>query len=48
MDKVYKDLLNSLKNRLGLPITDLNTEQSKFFKNHYKANFKNKGILFRE
>lgn len=43
-----KDLLNSLKNRLGLPITDLNTEQSKFFKNHYKANFKNKGILFRE
>ena len=42
-----KDLLNSLKNRLGVPITDLNTEQSKFFKNHYKANFKNKLILFR-
>lgn len=43
-----KDLTNSLKNRLGLPITDLNAEQSKFFKNHYKVNFKNKGILFRE
>jgi len=43
-----KDLENSLKNRLGLPIVDLNENQSKFFKNHYKANFKNKGILIRE
>lgn len=38
----------SLKTRLGLPITSLNAEQSKFFKHHYMSQFKNKGIMSRE
>ena len=38
----------NLKTRLGLPITSLNAEQSKFFKHHYQSQFKNKGIMSRE
>jgi hypothetical protein len=38
----------ALKTRLGLPITSLNAEQSKFFKHHYMSQFKNKGIMARE
>jgi hypothetical protein len=37
-----------LKTRLGLPIVELGAEQSKFFKHHYKSQFKNKGIMSRE
>ena len=33
---------DALKNRLGLPIVLLSPEQSKFFKNHYQDQFKNK------
>ena len=39
---------NALKKQLGLPITTLNAEQSKFFKHHYNSQFKNKGIMTRE
>ncbi len=38
----------TLRTRLGLPITELDAEQSKFFKHHYKSQFQNKGILERE
>jgi hypothetical protein len=38
----------ALKTRLGLPITSMNAEQSKFFKHHYMSQFKNKGIMCRE
>jgi hypothetical protein len=37
-----------LKVRLGLPITTLMVEESKFFKHHYMSQFKNKGPMFRE
>jgi hypothetical protein len=39
---------DALKKRLGLPITTMNEEQSKFFKHHYMSQFKNKGIMCRE
>ena len=41
-------LAEGLKTKLGLPITTLNAEQSKFFKHHYNSQFKNKGIMVRE
>jgi hypothetical protein len=37
-----------LKTQLGLPIVELDADQSKFFKHHYKAQFQNKGIMVRE
>ena len=39
---------NELKTRLGLPIVDMDAEQSQFFKHHYTSQFKNKGIMIRE
>jgi hypothetical protein len=39
---------DALKRKLGLPITTLTAEQSKFFKHHYNSQFKNKGIMVRE
>jgi hypothetical protein len=39
-----KELLEQLKIRLSLPIVELNANQSKFFKHHYKSWFKNTGI----
>lgn len=34
--------------KLGLPILNMSSNESKFFKHHYKSNFKNKGIMVRE
>jgi hypothetical protein len=39
---------NALRTRLGLPIVDMDPEDSKFFKHHYKNNFKNQGPMARE
>lgn len=39
---------DQLRNKLGLPIINYNKEQSQFFKQHYKANFKNNGLMVRE
>jgi len=39
---------DDLKNRLGLPLVNLDPDQSKFFKHHYQSQFKNKGIMSRE
>lgn len=37
-----------LRNRLNLPIVDLDPDASAFFKRHYNHMFKNKGIMTRE
>ena len=37
-----------LRTRLGLPIVDMDPEESKFFKHHYKSMFKNQGPMVRE
>jgi hypothetical protein len=37
-----------LTQRLGLPMVNLDSEQSRFFKHHYKSNFKNRGPMTRE
>jgi hypothetical protein len=37
-----------LKNRLGLPIVDLDAEQSKFFKHHYATGHKNLALMTTE
>jgi hypothetical protein len=39
---------HELKTRLGLPIVNMDAEQSRFFKHHYMSQFKNKGIMIRE
>ena len=39
---------NELTRRLGLPITELNAEQSKFFKHHYLAGHKNSDSMTTE
>ena len=37
-----------LRKRLGLPIVDMGIEESRFFKHHYKSQFKNQGPMVRE
>lgn len=37
-----------LRKRLTLPIVDMDPEESRFFKYHYKSQFRNKGIMFKE
>jgi hypothetical protein len=37
-----------LRTRLGLPIVDMDPEESRFFKHHYKSQFKNQGPMVRE
>lgn len=38
----------TLKTRLGLPIVEMDADNSKFFKRHYMSQFKNRGIMSRE
>jgi hypothetical protein len=37
-----------LRTRLGLPIVDMDPDESRFFKHHYRSNFKNKGPMICE
>lgn len=37
-----------LRTRLNLPVVDMDAATSKFFKHHYKSNFKNQGIMSQE
>ena len=37
-----------IRTRLGLPIVDMDPAESRFFKHHYKSNFKNLGPMARE
>lgn len=39
---------STLRKRLGLPIVEMDADNSKFFKHHYMSQFKNKGIMCRE
>lgn len=43
-----KSLGDTLRTRLSLPIVDMDPEESRFFKQHYKSQFKNKGAMVRE
>jgi hypothetical protein len=43
-----KDLGDTLRKRLGLPIVNLDPADSAFFKHHYRAGFANKGPMIRE
>ena len=43
-----KSIGDTLRTRLGLPIVDMDSEESRFFKHHYKAAFKNLGPMIRE
>jgi hypothetical protein len=43
-----KEIGDVLRTRLGLPIVDIDPDESAFFKHHYKSNFKNQGIMTRE
>ena len=45
MDSGTFKVTEQLQTRLGLPIMNLSAEQSRFFKHHYKVQFKNKGIM---
>jgi hypothetical protein len=42
------ELGDILRRKLGLPIVDLSAEASRFFKHHYKSQFKNLGPMVRE
>jgi hypothetical protein len=37
-----------LRTRLGMPIVDMDQDESRFFKHHYKSQFKNRGPMVRE
>jgi hypothetical protein len=39
---------NQLRQKLSLPMVDMDAEESKFFKHHYKSVFKNRGVMERE
>ena len=39
---------NTLRTRLGLPIVDMDADESRFFKHHYKSQFVNKGPMVKE
>ena len=39
---------DALRTRLGLPIVDMDADESRFFKHHYKSQFKNQGPMVRE
>ena len=39
---------NQLRQKLSLSIVDMDAEESKFFKHHYKSVFRNKGVMERE
>jgi hypothetical protein len=43
-----KELGLTLRTRLGLPIVDMDADESRFFKHHYRSNFQNKGPMSRE
>jgi hypothetical protein len=38
----------TLRTRLGLPIVDMDADDSRFFKHHYKSQFRNQGPMIRE
>ena len=47
-NEIANSVKESLQTQLNLPMNDIDTATSKFFKHHYRANFKNQGIMVRE
>ena len=43
-----RELGDILRHQLGLPIVDMDADESRFFKHHYKSQFVNKGPMVRE
>ena len=43
-----REMGEALRRVLGLPIVDMDPDESRFFKHHYKSNFKNQGPMIRE
>jgi hypothetical protein len=43
-----KSVGDILRKKLGMPIVDMDPEESKFFKHHYKSQHKNLGIMTKE
>jgi hypothetical protein len=43
-----KSVGDALRTRLALPIVDMDADESRFFKHHYKSQFKNRGPMVRE
>jgi hypothetical protein len=43
-----KSVGDVLRKKLGMPIVDMDPEESKFFKHHYKSQHKNTGIMTKE
>lgn len=43
-----KSIGETLRKRLGLPIVDMDPDESRFFKHHYKSQFKNQGPMVKE
>lgn len=44
----YERVGEVLRTHLGLPIMDMNAEQSRFFKHHYRSNWHNRGVMVTE
>lgn len=44
----YSRVGEVLGTQLGLPIVDMNADQSKFFKQHYRSNWHNRGVMVTE
>ena len=47
-EQIASRLAKDLSTQLDLPIVMLDESASKFFKQHYSANWRNKGIMIRE
>ena len=47
-EEAVQQYSGSLRQQLDLPIAVLSTEQSRFFKHHYRSNWHNQGIMVRE
>ena len=44
-DATYNGVTEKLRNQLGLPIVELDVEQSQFFKHHYQSQYMSNGIM---
>jgi hypothetical protein len=47
-EHVSNNIANELHSQLDLPMHMLTVEASKFFKHHYRSNWRNRGVMLRE
>ena len=45
---ITAQVTDELRTRLGLPMVELDADASRFFKHHYRSNFRNSGPMVRE